>query len=183
MGEGGAVLTNDGRSSRRSSSRSATGAATAGATPGKDNTCGKRFDWQLGDLPGGYDHKYIYSHIGYNLKVTDMQAAVGARQLAAARRLRRRAPREPRLPARARSRTSRTRWSCPRRRRSSEPSWFGFPITVRPEAPFARRDLVAHLDRGGIATRLLFAGNLLRQPAYAGGSAPRGRLACSRPPT
>ena len=81
MGEGGCVLTDDPRAEASWSSRSATGAATAGASPGKDNTCGKRFDWQLGELPVGYDHKYTYSHIGYNLKVTDMQAAVGVAQL------------------------------------------------------------------------------------------------------
>ena len=81
MGEGGCVSDQPPASARRWPSRSATGDATAGARPGKDNTCGKRFDWQLGDLPYGYDHKYIYSHIGYNLKATDMQAAVGVAQL------------------------------------------------------------------------------------------------------
>ena len=138
MGEGGCVLDRPAARSRRSSSRSATGAATAGAHPGKDNTCGKRFDWQLGDLPHGYDHKYIYSHIGYNLKVTDMQAAVGVAQLdklpgfVAARR------RELRAAARRARATSRSSSSCPRRRRARDPSWFGFPLLVRPGAPFSR---------------------------------------------
>ncbi len=133
--------------------------------PGKENTCGKRFDWQLGDLPQGYDHKYIYSHVGYNLKLTDMQAAVGVAQLK-------------KLPSFIESR--RRNWRrlrqglepfeellvLPHPTPGSDPSWFGFPVTVRPEAPFSRDDLVAHLESRLIATRHLFGGNLTRQPAY-----------------
>ncbi len=109
--------------------------------PGNDNTCGKRFDWQLGDLPHGYDHKYIYSHIGYNLKVTDMQAAVGVAQLGkldafiAARR---------RNFARLHAGLADLEefFVLPEATPGSEPSWFGFPLTVRPEAPFSPRELV-----------------------------------------
>ena len=133
--------------------------------PGKDNTCGKRFDWQLGQLPRGYDHKYTYSHIGYNLKLTDLQAAVGLAQLA-------------KLPGfiEARRRNFQFLYDAlahlsdvlmlPEATPGSEPSWFGFPIGVRPEAPFSRDRLVRHLDSLKIGTRLLFGGNLIRQPAY-----------------
>ena len=134
--------------------------------PGHDNTCGKRFAWQLGGLPHGYDHKYTYGHIGYNLKATDMQAAVGVAQLA-------------KLPEFIRRRRenfailSRELADCqdmivlPEATAHSDPSWFGFPITLRDDCPVARNDLIAHLDSQRIATRLLFGGNLLRQPAYA----------------
>lgn len=133
--------------------------------PGKDNTCGKRFEWQLGDLPYGYDHKYIYSHIGYNLKLTDMQAAVGVAQLK-------------KLPEfiGARQRNFRLLYDglrdleeffiLPEATPGSEPSWFGFPLAVRPEAPFTRNQVVRYLESCKIATRLLFGGNLVRQPAY-----------------
>ncbi len=133
--------------------------------PGKDNTCGKRFDWQLGDLPCGYDHKYTYSHIGYNLKLTDMQAAVGVSQLK-------------KLPgfiaARRRNfdtlmaglRPFEDAFMLPAATPGSEPSWFGFPLAVRPGAPFTRDELVRHLEARKIGTRLLFGGNLVRQPAY-----------------
>lgn len=135
--------------------------------PGKDNTCGKRFEWQLGELPCGYDHKYTYSHIGYNLKVSDMQAAVGVSQLK-------------KLPGfvEARRRNFRTLRAhledlqdvliLPEATPNSDPSWFGFPISVRDGAPFTRDGLVRHLESHKIATRLVFAGNLLRQPAYLG---------------
>ncbi len=133
--------------------------------PGKDNTCGKRFDWQLGDLPYGYDHKYTYSHIGYNLKLTDMQAAVGVAQLQ-------------KLPGFIEARRNNFRLLyeglsdlqefliLPQATAGSDPSWFGFPIGVRPAARFTREKLTRHLENHKIATRLLFAGNLLRQPAY-----------------
>lgn len=135
--------------------------------PGTDNTCGKRFDWQLGELPEGYDHKYIYSHIGYNLKATDMQAAVGVAQL----------QKLPRFIA-----DRRRNWQIlydrlrpfeeflilPQATPNSEPSWFGFPITVRPDAPFSRLEMVRHLESRRIGTRQLFGGNLTRQPAYRG---------------
>jgi CDP-4-dehydro-6-deoxyglucose reductase, E1 len=133
--------------------------------PGKENTCGKRFDWQLGQLPCGYDHKYTYSHIGYNLKMTDLQAAVGVAQLA-------------KLPRFIESRRRNFRilyeglrdleeffiLPCPTSR--SDPSWFGFPLAVRPDAPFSRNQVTAYLEEHKIATRLLFGGNLVRQPAY-----------------
>lgn len=133
--------------------------------PGKADTCGKRFAWQQGDLPFGYDHKYTYTHIGYNLKATDMQAAVGVSQLA-------------KLPgfieARRRNfaylrealRDVEEFFVLPEATPGSEPSWFGFPLAVRPEAPFTRNDVIAHLESHKVATRLLFGGNLVRQPAY-----------------
>jgi CDP-6-deoxy-D-xylo-4-hexulose-3-dehydrase len=133
--------------------------------PGKENTCGKRFDWQLGDLPCGYDHKYTYSHIGYNLKMTDMQAAVGVSQLK-------------KLPGfiAKRQENFNAIWKglkdlqeffiLPEATPHSQPSWFGFPIAVKPGAPFNRNQVIAFLESRKIATRLLFGGNLLRQPAY-----------------
>ncbi len=133
--------------------------------PGKENTCGKRFDWQLGELPCGYDHKYTYSHIGYNLKMTDMQAAVGVSQL----------KKLPEFIARRRANFQALYaglkdldefFILPEATPDSEPSWFGFPIAVRPGAPFNRNQVIAFLESRKIATRLLFAGNLLRQPAY-----------------
>jgi CDP-6-deoxy-D-xylo-4-hexulose-3-dehydrase len=135
--------------------------------PGKANTCGKRFDWQLGQLPHGYDHKYTYSHIGYNLKMTDMQAAVGVSQL----------KKLPEFIARRRANFTALReglkdleefFILPEPTPHSEPSWFGFPIAVRPDAPFNRNQVIAFLESRNIATRLLFGGNLLRQPAYQG---------------
>jgi CDP-6-deoxy-D-xylo-4-hexulose-3-dehydrase len=132
---------------------------------GKDNTCGKRFDWQLGSLPCGYDHKYTYSHIGYNLKATDMQAALGVSQIA-------------KLPEFIELRKANFRYLhaalkpledvllLPEATPGADPSWFGFPIGVRPDAPFARNELIRALEAAKIGTRLLFAGNLLRQPAY-----------------
>jgi CDP-6-deoxy-D-xylo-4-hexulose-3-dehydrase len=133
--------------------------------PGKDNTCGKRFGWQLGELPCGYDHKYTYSHIGYNLKLTDMQAAVGVAQLK-------------KLPAFIESRKINFRTLVEGLRDledffvfaeptpGSDPSWFGLPIAIRTDAPFSRDTLIRFLEERKIATRLVFAGNLTRQPAY-----------------
>jgi CDP-4-dehydro-6-deoxyglucose reductase, E1 len=138
--------------------------------PGKENTCGKRFSWTLGDLPAGYDHKYIYSHIGYNLKMTDMQAAVGVAQMQKlplfvdVRRRNWRALREA-LTA------YEDHLILPEPTPNSDPSWFGFKLVVRADAPFSRHAMVEHLERHGVATRHVFAGNLLRQPAYA--DAPR----------
>ena len=135
--------------------------------PGRDNTCGKRFDWKLGSLPCGYDHKYIYSHIGYNLKATDMQAALGASQLT----------KLPEFIARRRANFQHLKTSLagheeylmlPEATAHSNPSWFGFPIGVREDAPFRREELVRALEANKIGTRLLFGGNLLRQPAYQG---------------
>lgn len=164
MGEGGCVLTNSGRLKTLVESFRDWG-RDCWCEPGKDNTCGKRFDWQLGDLPHGYDHKYTYSHIGYNLKATDMQAAVGVAQLA-------------KLPSfiDARRRNFallrqglsdlQEHLILPEATPFSEPSWFGFLITVADAAPFTRNALVRYLERQKIATRLLFGGNLIRQPAY-----------------
>ncbi len=135
--------------------------------PGKENTCGKRFDWQLGELPHGYDHKYIYSHLGYNLKATDMQAAVGVAQLK-------------KLPAfiEARKRNfaylksglkdAQEHFVLPEATPNTDPSWFGFPLLVRETAPFSRNALIDFLYEKKIGTRQLFGGNLVRQPAYAG---------------
>jgi len=135
--------------------------------PGKDNTCGKRFDWQLGELPHGFDHKYTYSHVGYNLKATDMQAAVGVAQLKKldgfvdARRRNFAALREG-------LRGMEEFFILPEATACSEPSWFGFPIAVREGAPFTRNQVTRYLEDRKIATRLLFGGNLVRQPAYQG---------------
>jgi CDP-6-deoxy-D-xylo-4-hexulose-3-dehydrase len=133
--------------------------------PGKDNTCGKRFDWQLGDLPCGYDHKYIYSHIGYNVKATDMQAALGVSQLAKLPEFieRRKANFQYLRKALAVDEAS---LILPEATSHSDPSWFGFPIAVREDASFRREDLIRVLEAKKIGTRLLFGGNLLRQPAY-----------------
>ena len=135
--------------------------------PGNDNTCGRRFDWQLGELPYGYDHKYVYSHIGYNLKLTDMQAAVGVAQL----------KKLPDFIAARRHNFNRLYAGLkkfeevlilPETTPNSNPSWFGFAITIRPGAPFSRLELVQHIESRRIGTRLLFGGNLMRQPAYIG---------------
>jgi CDP-4-dehydro-6-deoxyglucose reductase, E1 len=164
MGEGGAVLTNNPLLKKLVESFRDWG-RDCWCEPGVDNTCGKRFDWQLGELPHGYDHKYTYSHIGYNLKLTDMQAAVGVAQLEkldgfiAKRKenfnylLEQLRPLENYL-------------ILPEATPNSDPSWFGFPITVREDAPVSRNALVQHLEKHKIGTRLLFGGNLLRQPAY-----------------
>ena len=164
MGEGGAVLCNQGAIKVLAESFRDWG-RDCWCEPGKDNTCGKRFDQQFGTLPAGYDHKYVYSHIGYNLKVTDMQAAVGVAQLA-------------KLDGFIEARTRNfdhlyeglsDLQDClllPETTPNSEPSWFGFPVAMRPDAPISRNDLVRALNDRGIGTRLVFAGNLLRQPAY-----------------
>jgi CDP-6-deoxy-D-xylo-4-hexulose-3-dehydrase len=165
MGEGGCVLTDRPNLKTLAESFRDWG-RDCWCDPGKDNTCGKRFCWQLGGLPCGYDHKYTYSHIGYNLKVTDMQAAVGVAQLK-------------KLPAfvEARRRNFRylhdglrdlqTEFILPEATPGSDPSWFGFPIAIRPGSKLTRNGVVQALERERIQTRLLFAGNLLRQPAYA----------------
>ncbi len=166
MGEGGAVLTNSSLLKKLVASFRDWG-RDCWCEPGKENTCGKRFEWQLGDLPYGYDHKYIYSHIGYNLKLTDMQAAIGVAQLK-------------KLPAFIEKRGENFRYLydglrdlqryfiLPEATPNSSPSWFGFPLAVRPEAPFTRNQVVQYLEKHKIATRLLFGGNLVRQPAYKG---------------
>jgi CDP-6-deoxy-D-xylo-4-hexulose-3-dehydrase len=164
MGEGGAVLTNSPLLKTLAESFRDWG-RDCWCEPGKDNTCGKRFEWELGGLPCGYDHKYIYSNIGYNLKMTDMQAAVGLSQL-------------DKLPGFIAARLKNFAYLyerlkpledvlvLPESTPLAEPSWFGFPIGVREDAPFGRDALIHELESHKIATRLLFGGNLVRQPAY-----------------
>jgi CDP-6-deoxy-D-xylo-4-hexulose-3-dehydrase len=164
MGEGGCVLTNKPLLRTLVESFRDWG-RDCWCAPGKENTCGKRFDWQLGCLPHGYDHKYIYSHIGYNLKATDMQAAVGVAQMK-------------KLPSfiearkknfatlRARLADTQQHFILPEATPHSDPSWFGFPMMVREDAPFSRKNVVEFLDSKRIQTRQLFGGNLTRQPAY-----------------
>ena len=164
MGEGGCVLTEDPRFEKLVESFRDWG-RDCWCDPGKANTCGKRFGWQLGTLPAGYDHKYIYSHIGYNLKLTDMQAAVGVAQLKKLPRFIETRKRNFKL-LREGLTSLEELLVLPEATPGSDPSWFGFLITVRPGAPFGRRDLVQHLEVRRIGTRQLFGGNLLRQPAY-----------------
>jgi CDP-4-dehydro-6-deoxyglucose reductase, E1 len=164
MGEGGCVLTNSARLKKIIESFRDWG-RDCWCAPGKDNTCGKRFEWQLGDLPYGYDHKYTYSHIGYNLKLTDMQAAVGVAQLKKLPYFIEMRQRNFDLLHAGLSDLSEF-FLLPQATPSSQPSWFGYPIAVRPDAPFSRDEVVWHLNKHKIGTRLLFGGNLLRQPAY-----------------
>jgi CDP-6-deoxy-D-xylo-4-hexulose-3-dehydrase len=133
--------------------------------PGDDDTCGKRFDWQLGELPHGYDHKYIYDHIGYNLKMTDMQAAVGVAQMDKLDQFTEARKRNWKI-LREGLESVQEYFILPEATENSDPSWFGFPMSVRPEAQIARREFVIFLEQRKIATRLLFGGNLTRQPAY-----------------
>jgi CDP-6-deoxy-D-xylo-4-hexulose-3-dehydrase len=164
MGEGGCVLTDKPMLKTLTESFRDWG-RDCWCDPGRENTCGKRFDWQSGDLPCGYDHKYTYSHIGYNLKMTDMQAAVGVSQL----------KKLPRFIATRRANFERLKaglrdlqefFILPEATPNSDPSWFGFPLGVRSGAPFNRNQVIGYLTQRKIDTRLLFAGNLLRQPAY-----------------
>lgn len=162
MGEGGAVFTNNSELKTIAESFRDWG-RDCYCAPGKDNTCGKRFGWKLGSLPKGYDHKYTYSHLGYNLKITDMQAACGLAQL-------------DRLEGFVSARKSNFSYlkdrlkSCeefiilPEATPNSDPSWFGFPMTLRETANLDRVDMLTYLDQYKIGTRLLFAGNLTRQP-------------------
>jgi len=164
MGEGGAVLTDDFNLKKIITSFRDWG-RDCYCEPGHDNTCGKRFGWQMGKLPFGYDHKYIYSHIGYNLKITDLQAAIGVAQLK-------------KLPSfiKLRKRNFDSLYKffqkyekyflLPKTEKNSEPCWFGFPILVKPNAPFTRNEIVNYLEENKIATRMLFGGNLTKQPAY-----------------
>jgi len=166
MGEGGAVFTNNHELKLIAESFRDWG-RDCYCAPGKDNTCGKRFCWKLGDLPEGYDHKYTYSHLGYNLKITDMQAACGLAQL-------------DKLDAFVQARKDNFAYlksrlsNCeeflilPEATPNSDPSWFGFLLTIRPESKIRRVDLINYLDQNKIGTRLLFAGNLTRQPYMLG---------------
>ncbi len=163
MGEGGAVLMRSPKLRKIAESFRDWG-RDCWCQPGKENTCGKRFDWQLGDLPHGYDHKYTYSHIGYNLKLTDMQAAVGVSQLA---KLDRFIERRRHNAAQLTSLLEHLPWlTLPRELPKGSCSWFGYPIRVMPEAPIGRNALTRALNDRKVGTRLVFAGNLVRQPAY-----------------
>jgi CDP-6-deoxy-D-xylo-4-hexulose-3-dehydrase len=166
MGEGGAVFTNNDELKTISESFRDWG-RDCYCQPGKDNTCGKRFCQKLGDLPHGYDHKYTYSHLGYNLKITDMQAACGLAQLEKA-------------PAFIQARKDNFTFlkerlkdceifvNLPEPTAHSDPSWFGFPITLKENCPVSRLDLLTYLDQNKVGTRLVFAGNLTRQPYMIG---------------
>jgi CDP-6-deoxy-D-xylo-4-hexulose-3-dehydrase len=168
MGEGGAVFTNNAELKMIIESFRDWG-RDCYCQPGKDNTCGKRFCWKLGDLPEGYDHKYTYAHAGYNLKITDMQAACGLAQM-------------DKLEGFIQARKDNFKYlyerlqSCqdflilPEATANSDPSWFGFLMTIKPEANIRRVDLLSYLDQEKIGTRLLFAGNLIRQPYMEGRS-------------
>lgn len=162
MGEGGAVLTNSTKLKKIAESFRDWG-RDCWCPTGMDNSCKKRFNWELGDLPRGYDHKYIYSHVGYNLKVTDMQAALGLSQLK-------------KLSAFIEKRNSNAEYlkkklttltdfiHLPKATKGSTPSWFGFPISLIENSQFKRKDLINFLEENKISTRLLFAGNLIKQP-------------------
>ena len=166
MGEGGAVFTNN-RELKLIAESFRDWGRDCYCAPGKDNTCGKRFCWKLGNLPEGYDHKYTYSHLGYNLKITDMQAACGLAQM-------------DKLDSFVQARKDNFAYlrnrlsSCeeflilPEATPNSDPSWFGFLMTIRPESDVRRVDLINYLDQNKIGTRLLFAGNLTRQPYMLG---------------
>ena len=164
MGEGGALITNDTKLKRLIESFRDWG-RDCWCEPGCDNSCGKRFGWQLGELPFGYDHKYIYSHIGYNLKLTDMQAAIGVEQLK-------------KLPSfiEARKRNFKMLYDglkkydnhfiLPEVEPGAEPSWFGFLLTVREDAGFTKNEIVKYLEDHKISTRMLFAGNITKHPCF-----------------
>ena len=163
-GEGGAVFTQSPKLNKLIESFRDWG-RDCFCNPGVDNTCGKRFDWQLGSLPKGYDHKYIYSHLGYNLKMTDMQAACGLAQM-------------DRIEGFIDKRKKNFNYLkkglqpfsdliiLPEATKNSDPSWFGFPITIKPESRINRIDLLRFLDNHKIGTRLLFSGNIIRQPYF-----------------
>jgi CDP-6-deoxy-D-xylo-4-hexulose-3-dehydrase len=166
MGEGGAVFTNNAELKLIAESFRDWG-RDCYCPPGKDNTCGKRFCWKLGNLPEGYDHKYTYSHLGYNLKITDMQAACGVAQLEKAPKfIQKRKDNFAFLKSRLAS--CEEFLILPEATPNSDPSWFGFPITLRENAPVSRVDLLTYLDQEKIGSRLLFAGNLTRQPYMIG---------------
>lgn len=165
-GEGGAVVTDNDLLAKLVNSFRNWG-RDCWCEPGHDNTCGKRFEWQLGTLPFGYDHKHIFTHLGYNLKTTDMQAAVGTAQLEKLPQF---------IEARKRN------WNIlknglmneeryfifPKVIKGADPSWFGFILTIRPGAPFTRSEIVKYLEKNKITTRMLFAGNIIRHPSLAG---------------
>ena len=166
MGEGGAVFTNNAELKNIAESFRDWG-RDCYCQGGKDNTCGKRFCQQLGDLPYGYDHKYTYSHLGYNLKITDMQAACGLAQLEKAPQFIQ-ARKDNYAFLKQRLKACEEFLHLPEPTEHSDPSWFGFPITLKDNCPVTRLDLLTYLDQEKVGTRLLFAGNLTRQPYMQG---------------
>jgi CDP-4-dehydro-6-deoxyglucose reductase, E1 len=164
MGEGGAVTTQN-PLIHRSIRQFRDWGRDCWCDTGKDNTCGKRFSWKMGELPEGYDHKYTYSQIGFNLKLTDMQAAIGLAQL-------------DKLPEFIKKRKNNYRdlsyffkeynnyFTLIKTTELEDPSWFGYPILVKSDAPFSRNHLMDYLEKNKIGTRTVFSGNLLRHPAY-----------------
>ncbi len=168
MGEGGAVFGADAPLMKIAESFRDWG-RDCYCAPGKDNTCGKRFCWKLGRLPEGYDHKYTYSHAGFNLKISDMQAAVGVAQLDRLEGfIQRRIENHARLLARLRDAGADQFAILPSAIAGAAASWFGFLITLKPQAPCTRNELTGYLEQNGIGTRLLFAGNLTKQPYFEG---------------
>ena len=166
MGEGGAVFTKHDELKVIAESFRDWG-RDCYCPPGKDNTCGKRFCWKLGGLPEGYDHKYTYSHLGYNLKITDMQAACGLAQLEKAASFIQ-ARKDNFAFLKQRLKDCEEFIQLPEPTEHSDPSWFGFPITLKENCPVTRLDLLTYLDQNKVGTRLLFAGNLTRQPYMIG---------------
>ena len=166
MGEGGAVFTNNPDLKQLAESFRDWG-RDCFCQPGKDNTCGRRFCQKLGNLPDGYDHKYTYSHLGYNLKISDMQAACGVAQLEKAPSFIQ-ARKDNFAFLKARLASCEEFLILPQATPGSDPSWFGFPITLRENAPISRVDLLQYLDQNKVGTRLLFAGNLTKQPYMIG---------------
>ena len=164
MGEGGAITTNNPKIKRSIESFRDWG-RDCFCAPRVNNTCGKRFEWKLGDLPEGFDHKYIYSHLGYNLKLTDMQTAVGLAQLEKLDSF---------VDIRRKNfqylNTELSKFQkfliLPESTINSNPSWFGFPITIKSDAPFSREDLVFFLSQKNIDTRTIFSGNITKQPYF-----------------
>jgi len=166
MGEGGAVFTKHAELKTIAESIRDWG-RDCYCKPGVDNTCNKRFCWKLGTLPEGYDHKYTYSHLGYNLKISDMQAACGVAQLKNAQTfIEKRRQNFNYLSERLKS--CEDQLILPKAAEHSNPSWFGFPVTLREGSGIKRVDLLQYLDQKKIGTRLLFAGNLTRQPYMIG---------------
>ena len=164
MGEGGAVFTNNLRIKRIVESFRDWG-RDCYCDPGIENTCKKRFEWQLGDLPFGYDHKYIYSHIGFNMKITDMQAACGLAQIDKLEKFINKRKENVEFLKKELS-FLQDEIILPEAEPDSDPSWFGFPITIKNKSKFKRSDVLKKLTEKKIGIRLLFAGNLTKQPAY-----------------